>query len=194
MWMVVGLGNPGSRYVGTRHNVGFEVVERLALRLGARAWRESPLAATLSIGLDDDELLLVRPLTFMNESGRAVARLRPQQLPLDYLMVVADDVHLPVGTLRMRAAGSPGGHKGLRSVEEHLGSRAYPRLRVGVGSPGDPAHLVAHVLGRFAPQDRELLHQALDRAVDAILCWVREGIGPAMSRHNGPVDAAREAR
>ncbi|BAS29405.1 aminoacyl-tRNA hydrolase [Limnochorda pilosa] len=193
MRMVVGLGNPGSRYHRTRHNVGFEVVERLASRLGARAWRDARLASTLTADLEGEELLLVRPLTFMNESGRAVARHRPQQLPLERLMLVADDVHLPLGTLRMRAGGSAGGHNGLRSVEAHLGSQAYPRLRVGVGDPGDPGRMVDHVLGRFTAVEWRTLEAALERAVDAILCWARDGIGPAMSRYNGPVEVAKEA-
>lgn len=193
MWMVVGLGNPGSRYRQTRHNVGFDVAERLAARLGARAWRDTPLASILTVQLEGEELVLVRPLTYMNESGRAVARLRPPQLPLERLLVVADDIHLPVGTLRLRPSGSPGGHNGLRSVEAHLGTRAYPRLRIGVGEPPDPAYQVAYVLSRFGPRERQVLEVALERAVDAILCWARAGIGPAMSRYNGPVDPPGEA-
>ena len=192
MWMVVGLGNPGSRYRQTRHNVGFEVAERLAARLGARAWRETPLASLVTVRLDGGELLLVRPLTYMNESGRAVARLRPPQLPLDRLLVVVDDIPLPVGTLRLRAGGSAGGHNGLRSVEAHLRTQAYPRLRIGVGAPPDPAEQAAYVLGRFSAAERRLLEPALERAVDAILCWARDGIDRAMSRYNGPAVAPDE--
>lgn len=193
MRMVVGLGNPGNRYRHTRHNVGFDVAERLAARLGARAWRDTPLASILTIDLDGEELVLVRPLTYMNESGRAVARLRPPQLPLERLLVVADDIHLPLGTLRLRPGGSPGGHNGLRSVEAHLGTRSYPRLRLGVGEPPDPAEQVAYVLGRFSPSEQRVLEVALERAVDAILCWARSGMGPAMSRYNGPVTQPGEA-
>ena len=187
MGMVGGLGTPGNPYPHTRHNVGFDVAERLASRLDATAWRDTPLASILTTQLDGEELMLVRPLTYMNESGRAVARLLPPHLPLERLLVVVDDIHLPLGTLRLRPGGSPGGHNGLRSVEAHLGTSAYPRLRIGVGEPPDPAEQVAYVLGRFSPRERAVLEVALERAVDCILCWARQGIGAAMSRYNGPV-------
>ena len=191
MRAVVGLGNPGDEYAGTRHNAGFEVVERLAARGGAALRRDRMLhamAARADVG--GEEVLLVQPLSFMNLSG-AVARRAVERAgagPGD-LLVVCDDFHLAVGVLRLRGSGSAGGHNGLEDVERALGTREYPRLRVGIGEPttADPRDFV---LARFRKAERAAVNEALDRAADAVASWVASGLERTMARYNGgPKDA-----
>lgn len=174
--LVVGLGNPGDNYAKTRHNVGFMALDRLAAAAGASFRQQAKLHGLMAeVGQGASRLRLLKPQTYMNDSGRSIRAaldwfsLRPQQL-----LVVVDDMDLPLGRLRLRAAGSAGGHNGLRSTITHLGTQDFPRLRIGIGAPAvDPserrARTVGHVLGRFAPAEQPLL--------DAVLAEVEAGIG-----------------
>lgn len=201
MKLIVGLGNPGREYVATRHNVGFEVLDRFATRLGliskesdfdrmARANFEGLALdgpATLSGGVQE-RVLLLKPMTFMNLSGRSVQAAKAfYQLSGTDLMIVLDDIALPCGKVRLRQAGSPGGHNGLRDIERALGTDAYPRLRVGIDPPPPRVPQKDYVLGRFSEEQRKSLCPAIDRAGDALLDWMENGIVSAMNRFNADV-------
>jgi len=189
--LLVGLGNPGSRYQETRHNVGFMVLERLAAS-GSAPFRSQPRLHGLlaEVGSGPSRLRLLMPQTFMNESGRAIRaaldwfRLEPSQL-----LVVVDDMDLPFGRLRLRASGSAGGHNGLRSTIQHLGSQEFARLRIGIGAPAQEPQerrerTVGHVLGRFSPAERPGLEAVLDEVAAGIDLIRRLGIERAGNRLN----------
>jgi PTH1 family peptidyl-tRNA hydrolase len=186
--LIAGLGNPGTEYAQTRHNAGSLVVERLAGRWDAR-WalsrRFNALLARVRQG--PRGVLLCRPQTFMNVSGEAVAALvKYHQVALDRLVVVVDDADLPLGMVRMRPQGSSAGHHGLESVEQHLGTCEYSRVRVGIGRTADGRReITAHVLGRFTRDEQARLDQVLDRAADQVECWLSDGVRTAMDRFNG---------
>jgi PTH1 family peptidyl-tRNA hydrolase len=184
--LIVGLGNPGPKYKQTLHNIGFDVVDELARRHGA-TFDAAPTDALFAKvrGLGDDMVLLAKPLTFMNLSGRAVQDLRHyfRIEPVD-LIVVTDDVNLPAGQLRARRGGSAGGHNGLKSIIELLGTDQFPRLRVGVGR-GDPRRdLADRVLGKAEPGEREILAEATTLAADAVELFVTHGMAEVMNRFN----------
>src|SRR5689334_10251304 len=198
MKLVVGLGNPGPEYVGTRHNIGFEVLDRLAVRLG---WINKPedfgrLARTKFDGLTfdgalgltgggDERLLLLKPMTYMNVSGRSViAAMQFHKLLATDVMIVLDDLALPVGRLRLRAGGSSGGHNGLKDIERVLGTSEYPRLRIGIDPAPPRIPGKEYVLGRFTPEQRKLLEFTVDRAAGAIVTWADKGIAAAMNQFN----------
>jgi PTH1 family peptidyl-tRNA hydrolase len=176
MKIVVGLGNPGPKYAGTRHNVGFEVVDYLAAAPSVGPWRSSRFQAVVAEAKEAGEaVLLVKPDTFMNLSGRAVrAVLDFYKLGPTDLLVVSDDIALPLGKLRARAKGSHGGQNGLRDIQQQLGTDEYPRLRLGVGSPGG-GDAADYVLGRFRPTERAQVDEAVAKAAAAVLVWVRQG-------------------
>jgi PTH1 family peptidyl-tRNA hydrolase len=184
--LIAGLGNPGRRYAGSRHNVGYLVVDELARRWRIDAARherrcEGLLAEGSAAG---QRVLLLKPTTFMNLSGRSVAAVwRFYKLALADVLIVHDDLDLPVGQIRLRAVGSAGGHKGLLDILRHLGSPEVPRLRIGIGKVHQAA-TVEYVLSRFEPQEREIIEQALGRAADAVDCWLRDGIDAAMNAFN----------
>jgi peptidyl-tRNA hydrolase, PTH1 family len=187
MKVVVGLGNPGRQYANTRHNVGFAVVDVLAAGPGGGPFRgrfQGQVAELTDGGLS---LLLVKPETFMNLSGQAVRQVVDfyKLSPAD-LMVVCDDFALPLGKLRVRAKGTHGGHNGLRSIQDHLGTTEYARLRVGVGGPMDDA--IDHVLGRFRPGERPVIEDAVVKAAQAVLVWAHQGVEACMNRFNPDVD------
>jgi PTH1 family peptidyl-tRNA hydrolase len=184
--LIVGLGNPGREYERTRHNVGFEVVDLFA-RLNRVPPARRAGRATLAEGLvEERRVYLMKPTTYMNLSGSAVAAfLRQKPVDLADLIVVADDINLPIGKLRLRASGSDGGHNGLKSLISHLHSREFPRLRVGVGAPVSSAQQVDHVLGRFTRAEAKIVDEAIERAVAALEVWLREGIEAAMNKFNG---------
>ncbi|MFW6159402.1 MAG: aminoacyl-tRNA hydrolase [Planctomycetota bacterium] len=185
MLAVFGLGNPGRRYRGTRHNVGFEVIDRLAERCGASVSRRRYQARVGEADTQAGRLLLVKPQTFMNDSGRAVAAAAGwHRLEPDELLVVCDDLDIEPGRIRVRRQGSSGGHKGLRSVGAALGTDAFPRLRVGIGRPPVEMDAVGFVLARFSAGERETIDQAVEEAADAVLCWAGEGIDACMNRFN----------
>src|SRR5262245_4150230 len=185
MKVVVGLGNPGKRYDGTRHNVGFAVVDALAKgRNVGRAQRRFD-ADTVELTEDGEKVLLVKPETYMNLSGRCVRQaLDFYQVPLDQLLVVCDDFNLPLGKLRFRPRGTHGGHNGLRDIQSHLGTTAYSRLRLGVGPPPEE-DVVDHVLSRFRPSEKPVIADAIVLAAQAVGLWLREGIDECMNQYNG---------
>lgn len=185
MRIVVGLGNPGRRYQGTRHNIGFAVADEVARR--GQAVFESGRGETLTarIGRGPAALLVVKPLTMMNLSGEAVAAVAGfYKVDPSAMLVAADDVNLPLGRLRLRAGGTAGGHNGLKSIIGCLGTEEFPRLRVGVGR-GDPRRdLADHVLAVFDGDEREEVDRAIARAADAVETFLAEGIEAAMNRYN----------
>ena len=186
MKLVVGLGNPGSEYRDTRHNVGFLVADELAHRWRVPdAWREKFAALHIRTTVGDEAVIVAKPLTFMNLSGQAVAGLAAfyQIDPVDVL-VVADDVALPLGRLRARPEGGAGGHNGLKSIIQHLGTQAFPRVRVGVGRGDDRRDLADYVLGRFDAGERETVSAAVLRAADATEKFLSDGIERVMSGFN----------
>jgi PTH1 family peptidyl-tRNA hydrolase len=189
MKVVVGLGNPGPRYAGTRHNVGFDVIDYLASGPGCGRFRSQFQGLIAELNEAGQKLVLVKPETFMNLSGRCVrAVLDFYKVPVDDLLVVCDDIALPLGKLRMRAKGSHGGHNGLRDVQQHLGSDAYARLRIGVDAPplkADDA-TVDHVLGRFRRSEQATIEDAIAKAARAVLVWAAQGTAACMNAVNGP--------
>ncbi len=199
VYLIAGLGNPGSDYARTRHNAGFLVVERLARRWKASLSLEKKFNALFGRaerGLR--RVLLCQPQTYMNSSGEAVlAAASFYRLPVSRLLVVVDDADLPVGELRLRPSGSSGGHHGLESIEQHLGTRDYARLRVGIGRQGAERRITGHVLGRFSSTEAGLLDTVLEAAASQSECWVECGIQKAMNQFNGPVikpEAANEGK
>lgn len=198
MKLIVGLGNPGREYAATRHNVGFDVLDRMATKIGLIAkeadFDRSARANFDGLALDgpvtlsgggQERLLLLKPMTYMNLSGRAVQAARAfYQLPDADLMIVLDDVALPCGKIRLRPAGSTGGHNGLRDIERALGTSAYPRLRVGIDPPPPRVPQKDYVLGRFSEEQRKSLGPAIDRAAEALLTWMDKGTDAAMNRFN----------
>lgn len=195
MKLIVGLGNPTSEYVGTRHNIGFEVIDRLSQRLSlALAPGEfDRLAKAKFNGLVMDgalpgggeKLLLLKPLTYMNLSGKSVqSAMAFYQLSPPDILIALDDLALPCGKIRLRAGGSSGGHNGLKDIERVLGTNEYPRLRLGIDAPPPRIPGRDYVLGRFTAAQRELLDPAVDRAASAALAFVESGIAAAMNRFN----------
>jgi PTH1 family peptidyl-tRNA hydrolase len=186
--LIVGLGNPGSEYSGTRHNIGFEVVDEVARRWGV-TFQSAPTDGVLarSHGLPGGApaAILLKPLTFMNRSGQAVGGTqRYYRVELSDLLVVTEDVNLPLGRLRARRQGSAGGHNGLRSVIECLGTYTFSRLRIGVGR-GDPRRgLAGRVLSRFDAEERPAMNEAVGRAADAVEVFTELGVEPVMNRFN----------
>lgn len=186
MKLIVGLGNPGPEYRDTRHNVGFLVADELARRWRlSDEWREKFGALHVRTTVADEAVIVAKPLTFMNLSGQAVAGLAGFYKidPADVL-VVTDDVALPLGRLRARPEGSAGGHNGLKSIIQHLGTRAFPRVRVGVGRGDDRRELSDHVLGRFEPAERDTVSAAVLRAAEASERFLTDGIERVMSAFN----------
>ena len=184
MKLIVGLGNPGRRYQGTRHNIGARVIDTLARRHHV-ALREEGWADVGALTLDGARVLLARPQTYVNVSGTAVADLRRRhRLPLENLLVAFDDLDLPVGQIRLRAKGGHGGHNGMRSIIETLGSEEFARLRVGIGRPPGGVDPADYVLSRFSKEEQARLDEAVERAADAVEAFVRRGIEAAMSASN----------
>ena len=185
MKVVAGLGNPGARYARTRHNVGFRAVETLAARLGVRLDRAKHDALIAETNCGGERVLLMQPQTYMNKSGVSLAKaMRNANATGADLLVVCDDVNLPLGRLRLRGSGSAGGQNGLRSIIVHLGTEDFARLRIGIGDK-DGGDLTDHVLGTFRPGEQPLIDQAIDRAADAALAFLEHGLETAMNEHNG---------
>ena len=198
MKIVVGLGNPGREYVATRHNVGFEVIDAIARKLG---WTFGPdefdrVAKTKFDGLamdgtvqlasgETEKLLLLKPMTYMNLSGRSVqaAKAFYQVTSID-LMIVLDEMALPAGKIRMRPSGSDGGHNGLKDIQRALGTSQYPRLRIGIDPPPPRVPGRDYVLGRFSEEQRKRLDPAIGRSAEAVLTWIEKGINAAMNQFN----------
>jgi PTH1 family peptidyl-tRNA hydrolase len=190
VYLIVGLGNPGSEYGSTRHNAGFMLLEHLARRWKCDwAMQRKFQAQVARAELQDHRLILCQPQTFMNASGEAVKPLASYyKVALEHTLITVDDADLPLGEIRLRPAGSSGGHHGLESIENQLGSRDYPRLRLGIGRRDNAdRQITGYVLGRFTAREREQLALVLERAADQIECWIQSGIQKAMSLYNGMV-------
>jgi PTH1 family peptidyl-tRNA hydrolase len=185
--LVVGLGNPGTKYQETRHNIGFELVDQLARGGRGAAFSRKFDGLLAETEIDFRRVLLLKPETFMNLSGRSVGQAtRFYKLAISDLLVVCDDLSLPVGKLRIRPGGSDGGQKGLRDIAAHLGTDQYPRLRIGIGDHNQ-VDAADYVLSRFRSAERPLIDDALIVASQAVAVWVTQGIDAAMNRFNGPV-------
>ena len=186
--LIVGLGNPGPEYADTRHNVGFRCVDELARRHGLK-WERPRLKAIQARGrIAGQDVVLAKPQTYMNVSGASVVQLvKWYKTPLDQLLVVADDLDLPYGQLRLRAEGSAGGQKGLASIIQQLRTNAVPRLRIGIGRPrwGEPS---GYVLSRFTKEQAAALPEIIGRAADAAEVWLTDGLIAAMNRYNRAVE------
>ena len=185
-WLVVGLGNPGSKYEWTRHNMGFLVVDELAERLSIPVQRLKFKALTNTAVLGGKSVLLMKPTTYMNLSGEAVGQAaRFYKIPPERVLVISDDVSLPQGKLRVRRSGSAGGHNGLKNIISHLGTDQFPRIKVGVGQkPSPDSDMVNWVLGTFTGQDRKVMEEAIGRAADAVTVLLQHGIDQAMASYN----------
>ena len=190
MHLIVGLGNPGAEYVQTRHNAGFLLVEKLAVRWRMDWTVERKFSARLARGeARGKRVLLCEPQTFMNLSGESVGEIIGfYQLPLAQLVVAVDDADLPFGEIRLRPGGSSGGHHGLESIEQHLTSREFARLRIGIGRRDGARQITGHVLGKFDPAESGLLEIILERAANQLECWLDAGLQKAMSQFNGLAD------
>jgi PTH1 family peptidyl-tRNA hydrolase len=198
LFLIVGLGNPGREYARTRHNAGFMLVEALGERWGRVTWNDdkkfrSRVAKTERAG---QRLVLCEPQTYMNLSGEAVGalvefyKISPKQV-----MVVVDDADLLFGQIRLRKSGSSGGHHGLESIEHHLGTQEFPRLRIGIGrTQSGVREITNHVLGQFSAAESDLLEKVLKRASDQVECWLTEGIDKAMSKFNGAVEPVNKEK
>lgn len=181
--LIVGLGNPGPRYQHTRHNIGFEVIDQITNRLEDKKIVGKHRSIIVFGMIDSQEVILVKPLTYVNASGQAVAELVSRfNISLPQLCVVYDDINLDLGVLRIRRAGSDGGHKGMKSIIYELSSQEFPRLRVGIGKPDSAP--IDYVLGRFNVDEREIVGDAIKRAADALQLMVLEGIEAAMNHYN----------
>jgi len=194
LYLIAGLGNPGPGYAGTRHNIGFVLVDRLAARWRAAWALEKKFQARLArVERDGRKVILCQPQTFMNASGEAIGVVgRFYQVPAGSVLIVVDDADLPLGQLRMRPEGSSGGHHGLESVEQQLATRGYPRLRLGIGRRAeDQREITDYVLGRFEAAERGTVEEVLDRAVRQVECWLSAGINAAMNEFNGAATAQK---
>jgi PTH1 family peptidyl-tRNA hydrolase len=188
--LIVGLGNPGAEYAKTRHNAGFLLVAKLAERWKASWTLEKKFNARIARAeRNEGRVLLCEPQTFMNSSGEAVAVLVDfYRVPLKQLLVVVDDADLPLGEIRLRPSGSSGGHHGLESIEQHLGTREFARQRIGIGRKAGAREITDYVLGRFGSDEAELAGKVLTAAADQAEVWLKAGIQKAMSQFNGLVE------
>ena len=197
LYLIVGLGNPGAEYARTRHNAGFGVAERLAERWRVAWTYEKKFNARLaSAQRNSRRVLLCEPQTYMNSSGEAVgAVIAYYQVPLTGLLVVVDDADLPLGEIRLRPGGGSGGHHGLESIEQHLGTPEYARLRIGIGRQSGTREITGYVLGRFGSTEAAVADRVLTVATDQAETWLEAGIQKAMSQFNGVVsDPANERK
>jgi peptidyl-tRNA hydrolase, PTH1 family len=192
VYLIVGLGNPGADYARTRHNAGFLVAEQLAERWRAGWTTEKKFKARMARAeRGPNRVLLCEPQTYMNASGEAVSGVAGfYDVPLSRTIIIVDDADLPLGEIRLRPSGSSGGHHGLESVEQHLGTRDYARLRIGIGRQTGAREITGHVLGRFSSTEAKLMDKVLTVASDQVEAWLDAGIQKAMSLFNGAVDGS----
>lgn len=185
-FLIVGLGNPGREYKDNRHNVGFMLIDQLSVRLNARLTRMQAKALVGSINYEGNKLIFAKPQTYMNLSGQSIQGLaRFYKVPLENMIVAHDDLDLPFGTIRVRPGGGPGGQRGVASTIERLGTKDFRRLRIGIGRPPGRMDPSDFVLQNFAPADSILLSEILDRATEAVLTFVTDGLNAAMNKFNG---------
>jgi PTH1 family peptidyl-tRNA hydrolase len=194
--LIVGLGNPGAEYAQTRHNAGFLLVEKLAAKWKCDWTNERKFNARIARSeRNGRKVFLCAPQTFMNLSGEAVGALAKfYQLPLKQILVAVDDADLPLGEIRLRASGSSGGHHGLESIEQHLSSCEFARLRIGIGRRDGAREITNYVLGKFDASENELLKKVLDRSSNQVETWLEAGIEKAMNQFNGVVDSTNEKK
>jgi PTH1 family peptidyl-tRNA hydrolase len=186
MKLVVGLGNPGKRYEATRHNIGFMVIDSIAKGPDVGSFQDRFDSELAEWRVGGEKVLLMKPQTFMNLSGQAVrGALDFYQIERSDLLVVCDDMALPLGKLRFRARGTHGGHNGLRDIQQHLGDTDYPRLRIGVDVPTEEHDAVGHVLGKFKPGEKAAIDDAIALAVQGVATWISQGIQKCMNQYNG---------
>ena len=185
MKMIVGLGNPGNEYAGTRHNVGWMLVDALAEHLGINEWRSREKGMVAEGRIGSEKILLVKPLTYMNNSGECVGPLmRWYKLEPEDIMAAHDDMDIPMGTIRIRKKGSAGGHNGIKSLLSHIGSENFGRLRIGIGRPQPGWSVINHVLAKFNDQEQEKIGDAIKQLIPAVECMVLEGQDMAMNKFN----------
>ena len=185
-FLLVGLGNPGREYKDSRHNFGFMLIDRLCVRLNARGMKMQSKAIVITAAHAERKLIFAKPQTYMNLSGQSVQGLvHFYKIPLTNLMVLSDDLDIPFGTIRIRASGGAGGQRGMNSIIEHLGTKDFPRLRLGIGRPPGRMQPADYVLQDFSREDLQALSEILDRAADAVLTFVTDGLNAAMNKFNG---------
>lgn len=188
-YLLIGLGNPGREYRDSRHNVGFMLVDRITVRLNARGLKVQSKAIVITATYEDRKLILAKPQTYMNLSGQSVQGLiHFYKLPLTNVLIAHDDLDIPFGTIRIRPGGGPGGQRGMASTIEQLGTKDFPRLRIGIGRPPGRMDPAAYVLQDFSRDELKALSEILDRAADAALEFVRSGLDKAMNKYNGSVE------
>lgn len=188
-YLIVGLGNPGREYKDTRHNIGFMLVDRLAARLDAQGMKVQAKAIVISALHQERKIILAKPQTYMNLSGQSVqGLLHFYKIPIGNLIVAHDDLDIPFGTIRIRPGGGPGGQRGMASAIEQLGTKDFPRLRLGIGRPPGRMEAKDYVLQNFSKEDQKLLPEVLDRACDAALEFVVKGVNAAMNKFNGTME------
>lgn len=185
-WLLVCLGNPGKQYENTRHNIGFLTADALEKRYGVKINKLRYRALTGEVKIGDQRVLVIKPQTYMNLSGEAVKLAGGfYKIPPDHVLVISDDVSLPLGKLRIRAGGSAGGHNGLKNIIAHLGTDQFPRIKVGVGAPAHPDHeMVDWVIGNFIPQERKTVDEAIEKVLDAVECLIEKGVSETQNRFN----------
>ena len=185
-WLLVCLGNPGKQYENTRHNIGFMTADELERREGVKVNKLKYRALTGEMKLGGERVLVMKPQTYMNLSGEAVKLAGAfYKIPPERVIVISDDVSLPLGKLRIRGNGSAGGHNGLKNIIAHLGTDAFPRIKVGVGAPNHPEHeMVDWVIGNFTPAEKKVVAEAVGRAADAIACLIEKGVSEAQNKFN----------
>ena len=187
-FLLIGLGNPGREYKDTRHNFGFMLIDRIAVRLNARGMKVQSKAIVMSTTHDDRKLILAKPQTFMNLSGQSVQGLAHfYKVPFTNMMILSDDLDIPFGTIRIRGSGGPGGQRGLSSILEKLGTKDIPRLRLGIGRPPGRMDPAAYVLQNFSRDEMQTLSEVLDHGAEAVLAFVTHGLNKAMNEFNGDV-------
>jgi PTH1 family peptidyl-tRNA hydrolase len=188
-YLLIGLGNPGREYRDNRHNFGFMVIDRLIVRLNARGMKVQSKAIVTSATYEDRKLILAKPQTYMNLSGQsAQGLLNFYKLPIENMLVAHDDLDLPFGTIRIRPGGGPGGQRGMASTIEQLGTKDFPRLRLGIGRPPGRMDPAAYVLQNFSREEMKFLSELVDRAADAALTFVVDGLNKAMNKYNGSIE------
>src|SRR5688572_19585415 len=187
-YLLIGLGNPGREYKDTRHNIGFMLVDLLAERLNARGMKVQSKAIVISALYEERKIILAKPQTYMNLSGQSVqGLLHFYKIPFENLLVAHDDLDIPFGTIRIRPTGGPGGQRGMASTIEKLGTKDFPRLRLGIGRPPGRMDPKAYVLQDFSKEEMKLLPDVLDRSTDAAFEFILKGLNAAMNKFNGDV-------
>jgi len=188
-YLLIGLGNPGREYRDNRHNLGFMVIDRLIVRLNARGMKVQSKAIVTTATYEERKLILAKPQTYMNLSGQsAQGLLNFYKIPVENMLIAHDDLDIPFGTIRIRPGGGPGGQRGMASTIERLGTKDFPRLRIGIGRPPGRMDPAAYVLQDFSREEMKVLSEVVDRAAEAALTFVVDGLNKAMNKYNGSVE------